>query len=49
MKGKVNEMKSWWNENLMKWQVDEIKSCQNCKLMNWQAGEMPIFLSGLGS
>jgi hypothetical protein len=36
----VDEMTSWWNDELMKWWVDEMTSWWSDNLMNWQVDEM---------
>ncbi len=49
MKWSVDEMISWWNDQLMKWQVDEMISWWNGKLMKWPLDEKtyhPNFVSG---
>jgi hypothetical protein len=43
MKGRVDEMASWWNDKLMKCQVDEMSSWwkkRNVKLMKCKVDEM---------
>jgi hypothetical protein len=36
----VDEMNSWWNEQLMIWTVDEMNSWWNEQLMKWTVDEM---------
>ncbi len=40
MKWEFDEMRIWWNENLMKWEFDEMRIWWNEKLMKWEIVEM---------